>query len=38
MMFLNLKFLQEKGFTVREIEILTDIPKSSVSRELRGKE
>ena len=32
------KILQEKGFTVREIEILTDIPKSSVSRELRGKE
>lgn len=31
----NLKQLQEKGFTVREIEILTGISKSQVSRELK---
>lgn len=31
----DLKQLQEKGFTVREIEILTGISKSQVSRELK---
>ncbi|UYI78103.1 MAG: AAA family ATPase [Fusobacterium varium] len=31
----DLKELQEKGFTVREIEILTGISKSQVSRELK---
>ena len=31
---LDLKVLQSKGFTVRDIEILTDISKSQVSREL----
>lgn len=31
----DLKKLQEQKFTVREIEILTGIPKSSVSRELK---
>ncbi|MCM1048354.1 MAG: AAA family ATPase [Clostridiales bacterium] len=34
----NLKLLQEQGFTVREIEILTKKSKSSVSRELKGGE
>lgn len=34
----DLKKLQERGFTVREIEILTKISKSSVSRELKGGE
>lgn len=34
----NLKKLQEQGFTVREIEILTRKSKSSVSRELKGGE
>lgn len=28
--------LKNEGFTVREIEILTGISKSSVSRELKG--
>lgn len=32
----SLKELQRKGFTVREIEILTGVSKSSVSRELKG--
>jgi Fic family protein len=32
------KKLQEKGFTVREIEILTGISKSSVARELKESE
>ncbi|RDU24184.1 ATP-binding protein [Anaerosacchariphilus polymeriproducens] len=32
---LSLKDLQEKGFTVREIEILTGVSKSQVSRELK---
>ena len=32
----NLKDLQEQGFTVREIEILTGISKSQVSREIKG--
>lgn len=31
----NLKDLQSKGFTVREIEILTGVSKSQVSRELK---
>ncbi|EMF0260296.1 AAA family ATPase [Enterococcus hirae] len=33
----ELKRLQSLGFTVREIEILTDISKSQVSRELKGE-
>lgn len=33
----NLKELQEKGFTLREIEILTGISKSQVARELKGE-
>ena len=33
----NLKKLQSKGFTVREIEILTGISKSQVSRELKER-
>lgn len=32
----NIKTLQEQGFTVREIEILTGVSKSQVSRELQG--
>lgn len=32
----SLKELQEQGFTVREIEILTGISKSQVSREIKG--
>jgi Cdc6-like AAA superfamily ATPase len=32
--FTNLKLLQNSGFTVREIEILTGVSKSQVSREL----
>ena len=32
----NLKKLQDLGFTVREIEILTGISKSQVSREIKG--
>jgi SpoVK/Ycf46/Vps4 family AAA+-type ATPase len=31
----NLKNMQDKGFTVREIEILTGVSKSQVSRELK---
>ena len=31
----TLKDIQDKGFTVREIEILTGVSKSQVSRELR---
>ena len=34
----NLKLLQEQGFTIREIEILTKKSKSSVARELKGGE
>ena len=34
---LNIEKLQEEGFTVREIEILTGVSKSQVSRELKGK-
>ncbi len=34
----DLKELQSKGFTVREIEILTGISKSQVSRELKERE
>ncbi|MCH3916288.1 MAG: ATP-binding protein [Spirochaetia bacterium] len=33
----NLKKLQKQGFTVREIEILTGVSKSQVSRDLKGK-
>ena len=33
--YMDLKTLKEKGFTVREIEILTGISKSQVSRELK---
>ena len=33
---MNLEELQKEGFTVREIEILTGISKSQVSRELKG--
>lgn len=32
----NLKEIQNKGFTVRELEILTGISKSQISRELKG--
>ncbi|AOO64796.1 ATP-binding protein [Sulfurospirillum halorespirans] len=32
----NLKEIQDKGFTVRELEILTGISKSQISRELKG--
>ncbi|EGT4711342.1 ATP-binding protein [Clostridioides difficile] len=32
----NLKEIQEKGFTMRELEILTGISKSQISRELKG--
>lgn len=31
----NIKELMEKGFTTREIEVITQIPKSSVSRKLK---
>lgn len=34
----NLKKLKKMGFTIREIEILTGISKSQVSRELNGNE
>ncbi len=34
----DIKRLQEQGFTVREIEVLTKKSKSSVSRELKGGE
>lgn len=33
---INIQELQKKGYTTREIEILTNIPKSSVSRKLKG--
>ena len=33
----NLKELQDIGLTVREIEILTGISKSQVSREIKGE-
>lgn len=33
---MNLKILQKEGFTMREIEILTGVSKSRVSRELKG--
>lgn len=33
---IELKELQVQGFTLREIEVLTGIPKSTASRELRG--
>lgn len=33
---LTIEFLQKAGYTTREIEILTKIPKSSVSRKLRS--
>lgn len=32
----NLKNIQEKGYTVRDIEILTGVSKSQVSRKLKG--
>ena len=32
----DIQALQEKGYTTREIEILTGIPRSSVSRKLKG--
>ena len=32
----NLKEIHEHGFTVRELEILTGISKSQISRELKG--
>ena len=31
----DIKKLQEQNFTIREIEILSKIPKSSVARELK---
>lgn len=34
---IDIQELQKKGFTTREIEILTNIPKSSVSRKLKGQ-
>jgi len=34
---LELSALRERGFTIREISILTNIPKSTVSRELKEK-
>lgn len=33
---ISIQALQEQGYTTREIEILTKIPKSSVSRKLKG--
>ncbi|WFQ91691.1 ATP-dependent zinc metalloprotease FtsH [Mycoplasma feriruminatoris] len=33
----ELKYLQSKGFTLREIEILTGVSKSQVSRDLKGE-
>ena len=33
---IDIQNLSEQGFTTREIEILTRIPKSSVSRKLKG--
>ena len=35
---IDLKKLQEQGFTVREIELLSGVSKSQVARELRGNE
>ena len=32
----DIQDLQEKGYTTREIEIITGIPRSSVSRKLKG--
>lgn len=32
----NLKKLSEQGFTLREMEVLSGVPKSTISRELRG--
>jgi len=32
----ELKILQSQGFTLREIEIITGVSKSQVSRELKG--
>jgi predicted transcriptional regulator len=34
----DLKELQNKGFTVREIELLTGVSKSQVSRELKEED
>ena len=34
---LDINFMHEKGFTVREIELLTGVSKSQVSRELKEK-
>ena len=33
----DLKVLQEQGFTLREIEILTGVSKSQAGRELKGE-
>ena len=33
---IDLKLLQEQGFTIREIEVLTGVSKSKVARELKG--
>ncbi len=33
----DIKILQDKGFTLREIEILTKVSKSQVARELKGE-
>ena len=33
----DLKKLQEQKFTIREIEIFTKIPRSTVARELKGE-
>ncbi len=33
---ISIQVLQQQGYTTREIEILTRMPKSSVSRKLRG--
>ena len=33
---ISIQALQEQGYTTREIEVLTKIPKSSVSRKLKG--
>ena len=32
----DIKALKKKGFTIREIEVLTGISKSQVSREIKG--
>jgi IS30 family transposase len=32
----DIRELKEHGYTVREIEILTGVPKSTVSREVKG--